>query len=96
MNVLRQSGWIVKKEGGNRLARHDDGDGPHIADLPKARVQRQKAAIDESQLADLPHPGSSQELPAVEELELEAASSAEEDSAGSSKEQSAKASVPDN
>jgi len=77
----------------------------HIADLPqlpesrpvgypKERVRRQKAEVDETQLEDLQHPGSSQELPAVEELEL--ASSSEEDSAGSSKEQAAKASVPDN
>jgi len=78
----------------------------HIADLPrlpesrpvgypKERVRRQKAEVDETQLEDLQHPGSSlEELPAVEELEL--ASSSEEDSAGSSKEQAAKASVPDN
>jgi len=78
-------------EGGRRLANRFD-----IADYPRGRVQRQRAAIDESQLVDPQHPGSSQELPAVEEEELEAASSSEEDSAGSSKEQAAKASVPDN
>jgi len=66
-----------------------DGDGPHIADLPKAQVQRQKAVVhlDESQPEDLQHPESSEELEVLEED----ASSSEEDQVESSMEQVATA-----
>lgn len=90
--MSRWSGYQFTEKEMGKMA---DGDGPHIADLPKAKVRRQKAGVTETQLEGLQHPESSlEELPAVEELEL--ASSSEEDSAGSSKEQAAKASVPDN
>lgn len=64
-----------------------DGDGPHIADLPRAQVRRQKAEVHENQPSNLQHLESSEELEVLEE----GSSSSEEDQEASSMEQVPKA-----